>query len=267
MITMIKTLDKIIHYNFSNKYYANEYGEVFFNKDTDKGNSKRFKHDKVKSFINKYGYVEYILSDINNDKKHIQAHRIVASLFITQSNKKQKYVNHIDGNKQNNHISNLEWCTATENEQHSYTILKKEIWNKGKTGYTQNKINTVYRFSNTGILEKEYNNPKEAEKDGYNLKQISACCKGSQRTHKTKQWSYNKKIINNPEPKRKTPGIEFRNDTKKWSSTITYKGKKTFLGCFSTKLEACKARNSYLDNNQDIPLQKINLNLIKESKQ
>ncbi len=34
-------------------------------------------------------------------------------------------MNHIDGNPMNNHISNLEWCTPSENEHHSYKVLGK----------------------------------------------------------------------------------------------------------------------------------------------
>ena len=45
-------------------------------------------------------------------------HRLVAQAFITYSNHKPQ-VNHIDGDKSNNHFTNLEWCTAQENMEHS----------------------------------------------------------------------------------------------------------------------------------------------------
>jgi hypothetical protein len=164
---MTKTLDNAIGYNFTNRYYANEFGEVFFNTDTGRGAAKRKKDDRVKSFINMYGYVEYNLTDINGDRKHIQAHRIVATLFIPLVEGK-KYVNHIDGNKENNHISNLEWCTAQENELHSVNVLGKAAWNIGKEMPSGEEyrgvIRTVYRFSLNGEFEKEYFNPIAARR-------------------------------------------------------------------------------------------------------
>ena len=189
---MTKTLDKMIHYNMTNKYYANKNGEVFFNKDTGRGASMRKKHDKVKSFINIYGYVEYSIDNENGKHKHIQAHRIVASLFINTINGKN-YVNHIDGNKLNNNINNLEWCSASENELHSHRILGKEPWNKGTKGLRQNKPNPINRYDLEGIFEKSYNSPRDAEEDGYSLKQISAVCNGNQKTHKNKIWKFKEK--------------------------------------------------------------------------
>ena len=47
-------------------------------------------------------------------------HRIVASVFCPNPDNLPE-VNHIDGNKQNNHYSNLEWCTSSENKQHGLT--------------------------------------------------------------------------------------------------------------------------------------------------
>jgi hypothetical protein len=69
------------------------------------------------------GYLRVTLSK-NNSQKRFMIHRLVAESFLPKINNK-KYVNHIDGNKLNNDISNLEWCTASENEKHSYNKLGK----------------------------------------------------------------------------------------------------------------------------------------------
>lgn len=63
-------------------------------------------------------------------KKRYMCHRLVAETFIDNPNNLPQ-VNHKDGNRSNNCVSNLEWCTQSENEQHSVNVLGKTM--KGKT--------------------------------------------------------------------------------------------------------------------------------------
>jgi hypothetical protein len=74
------------------------------------------------------GYLRCTLSK-NNIQKKIFVHRLVAENFIDNPHKK-RCVNHIDGNKLNNSISNLEWVTHSENEIHSYNVLNKKNHNR-----------------------------------------------------------------------------------------------------------------------------------------
>ena len=53
--------------------------------------------------------------------KRFMIHRLVACTFIPTSNKKL-VVNHIDGNRKNNHVDNLEWCTQKQNIAHAISI-------------------------------------------------------------------------------------------------------------------------------------------------
>lgn len=68
--------------------------------------------------ITKFGYLQYTLY-INSKPVRVRAHRLVAQLFIPNNDPNLTVINHIDGNKLNNHYSNLEWCDAYHNNKHA----------------------------------------------------------------------------------------------------------------------------------------------------
>lgn len=95
------------------RYLVNEYGKVF---DTVKGVFK-------KQFINNVGY-KYIRIKKDDGKYTVTGvHRAVALAFIPNPKNKPQ-VNHLDTNKKNNHISNLEWVTGEENMEHYNNFIK-----------------------------------------------------------------------------------------------------------------------------------------------
>lgn len=74
--------------------------------------------------IGRQGYLA-VRIQIMRKVNYVYIHRAVAVAFISNPEKKP-VVNHIDGNKQNNHLDNLEWVTASENLKHAYrTGLRK----------------------------------------------------------------------------------------------------------------------------------------------
>lgn len=84
-----------------------------------KNGSRRLHKGKVlKNNISKNGYYSVILCKNGKHSKKL-VHRLVADAFI-ENKLKKKQVNHIDGNKTNNTVNNLEWCTPYENMQHAY---------------------------------------------------------------------------------------------------------------------------------------------------
>lgn len=76
------------------------------------------------TFENYLGYMCVNLYK-NNQQKQFRVHRLVAEAFIPNPDDKP-VVNHIDGNKQNNSVKNLEWCSQSENTIHAFkTGLRK----------------------------------------------------------------------------------------------------------------------------------------------
>ena len=69
----------------------------------------------LKGKISMYGYIEIHL-DKNKIRKYYRLHRLIAIHFIPNPNNKSE-IDHIDGNKNNNHISNLRWSTRSENSR------------------------------------------------------------------------------------------------------------------------------------------------------
>ena len=116
----------------------------------------------------------------NGDTFALYVHRLVAEAFIPNPENKP-CVNHIDGNKHNNCVSNLEWNTYSENNLHAYSVLdRKAPWrNKKGKDFPLSKI--VLQIKNGRIIA-EFNGTREASRcTGFSSSGISACCNGSTR--------------------------------------------------------------------------------------
>ena len=75
---------------------------------------------KVLSAAVKAGYPSVRLSN-GAEKRSCRVHRLVAEAFLDNPETLPE-VNHIDGNKNNNHVDNLEWCTSKKNKVHAWII-------------------------------------------------------------------------------------------------------------------------------------------------
>ena len=85
--------------------------------------------------------------DLRIDKKHFRylLHRLVAECFIPNPENKPE-VNHKDGDKTNNHISNLEWMTKAENVEHSIKVLGNDGKGQKNSMYGRTgKLNPAYK--------------------------------------------------------------------------------------------------------------------------
>lgn len=105
----------------------------------------------LKYSLNNKGY-KMIKLQKNKQKKTIAIHRLVAQTFIPNPNNFEQ-VNHIDGNKENNCVSNLEWCNNEYNHQHAieHNLCKSrkvELIDKNGKKYQFNHLHLMFKFLN-----------------------------------------------------------------------------------------------------------------------
>lgn len=146
---------------FEGLYEVDEEGNVYSIRTTC---SRRRK--VLKAYSNGCGYLKVNLYDQEGNCKKKYIHRIVAEAFLPNP-LHLKEVNHIDCNKRNNSVSNLEWCDRKSNLQHSYEHGRKRTCeNHGSA-----KLNwlAVHDIRTKMLSQKQY-----AEKYHISISNISA---------------------------------------------------------------------------------------------
>lgn len=139
-------------------------------------NLGRFKNSKGIIMENyKPHHSGYIYVRVNKNKYAL--HRLIASTFIENQEEKM-VVNHIDGCKTNNSVTNLEWCTTKENIQHSHNV-----------GLIKTFTRKIRRYNLDEELIKEYNSIVEAEKD-LGIQTIKKVLYNKQKTAGGFIWKY-----------------------------------------------------------------------------
>ena len=141
----------VVGYDFP--YMVNQDGDVYSPK------LKRL----LKQKIVHSGYAVVRLA--KNGKSYCTGvHRLVAIAFIHNSVPEKNIINHKDGNKLNNNVSNLEWCTNKYNSQHfieqlegAKTKAKGYGWNK-KALFTNEEVNFIRKLRGQGKTLKQIQN-------------------------------------------------------------------------------------------------------------
>jgi NUMOD4 motif/HNH endonuclease len=103
----------------------------------------------LKGNINKAGYEKQTLTDHNKKQHTVLVHRLVAMAFLPNPENK-KNVNHKDGNKSNNELSNLEWATDSENMKHAIDTGLLKI-RKGQEIYFAKFTDEQARYIKTAV--------------------------------------------------------------------------------------------------------------------
>ena len=129
------------------------------------GRVKSTKNNIILKNIVSKGYFQVSLH--NKGRKNFKVHRLVGLIFIPNP-KKLLEINHIDGNKLNNRIDNLEWCTRQENQIHAYeTELQKAV--------------KVKQFDLNGNLVRQYKSLRQATQIT-KIAHLSECCNNKRKT-------------------------------------------------------------------------------------
>lgn len=161
-------------------FYSGENNE---NNENDK-NDENDENDEDNEDDEDDGYHRVSLK--NNEGKYIKerVHRLVANVFIANPNN-YKIINHIDENKSNNSVENLEWCTQSQN-------MKKSVDNK-------QQMKGVIQYDKKGNEIARYESIKKAASaTGANNTQIIHVCAGTQNRKYGKGfiWKYADKYVN-----------------------------------------------------------------------
>lgn len=147
----------------------------------------RVRHDKGRllktSIVRNY---KCITLYHNNKSKSFKIHRLVATAFIPNPYDLPQ-VNHIDEDKLNNRIENLEWVTALENNKHS------NIANRWHSCGTEASKKPVLQYDLLGNLVAEYESASEAARKIGKLQgrsSICKCCNGTQKKYLNSLWRW-----------------------------------------------------------------------------
>lgn len=135
---------------------------------------------------NSCGYYQVFLLCDDGKYRWFRVHRLVAETFIPNPNNLLE-VNHIDENKHNNNVDNLEWCDRKYNINYGLRTAKYRV--KKKIVFKENK--EVYQFDKDCNLINIFPSLKEAaEISNYDKRGICKCCMGVLKTYQNYVWKY-----------------------------------------------------------------------------
>jgi hypothetical protein len=144
----------------------------------------------IRHFTNRGGY-KYCTVSNSGRKRNIMIHRLIASVFIPNPNNKPS-INHINCNKTDNRIENLEWCTPKENAIHARQngLTVNPPSQNGKLGKLNSTSKPVRQIDLSGNIIRDYDCARQAMEYGFTPSHISRCCNGTKEKYKGYKWTF-----------------------------------------------------------------------------
>ena len=169
-------------------YTISEYGDI-----------KNLKEKLLNTHI-RSGYKATCLTK-DKKGKTINIHKLVAMTFLDPPvSKDMNNINHIDGNKFNNHYTNLEWTTSKQNTQHAID-----------KGLRNNKVLSVLQYHMDNTFIREFDSITNASREtGASDSKISMVCKGKRKSTGNFIWKYKDSSVSKSIEVDEVDGIEIK---------------------------------------------------------
>lgn len=141
----------------------------------------------LKRYITKKCIV-FVCFRVNNKPKFYSLHRLLAITFLGRPRRhldksfKQLDINHIDGDKLNNVLPNLEWCTKKENNEHSHKnnlhskdkqiLVKNIVTGEEKIFYSNRACARYFKIDESTLREHLKKNKNNYQRNDYQIKAL-----------------------------------------------------------------------------------------------
>lgn len=166
--------------NYKGIYKINTKGEIY----------SFYTQKYLKSKKHPKGYL-YIGLCKKGKRNTFKIHRLVAQTFILNPENKPQ-INHIDGNKSNNCVKNLEWCTNGENQKHAFLNGLQTPNFLGKFGKNNPSSIPIIQLTLNDVFIKEWENGRQIERElGYKHGYIAGVCTGKYKSAYGFKWKHN----------------------------------------------------------------------------